>query len=191
MTPTFTVIRDVSETLKTLIQDNISELASSNRVVFESPAELSPGAQPHLSMFLYKVRYNKYLRNEQRVRTGPNQIQDKPLVLDLMYLMTPFSNNTETELIVIEKLMSLFYDNAVLRDDQLEGDLVANGNEALRIVPDDLSVDEIEKLWTAFPNKAYRLSVPFLVSPVCIPSSRFKTVPPVIQRDVEYSLIQE
>ena len=105
--------------------------------------------------------------------------------------MTPFSNNTETELIIIEKLMSLFYDNAVLRGDQLEGNLVANGNDALRIVPDDLSVDEIEKLWTAFPNKAYRLSVPFIVSPVCIPSSRLKVVPPVIQKDIEFSLIKE
>ena len=191
MTPTFTVIRDVSETLKSLIQANIPELTAANRIVFESPAEVTPGGQPRLSMFLYKVRYNKYLRNEVRIRTAPDQLQDKPMVLDLLYLMTPYSNNTETELIIIEKLMSLFYDNAVLRGTQLEGDLEANGNDALRIVPDDLSVDEIEKLWTAFPNKAYRLSIPFIVSPVCVPSSRLRTVPPVVQRDIELSIIEE
>ncbi len=191
MNPTFTVIRDVSESLKSFIQDNIDEISNPNRVVFDSPAEVNAGGQPRLSLFLYKVRYNKYWRNEPRTRVGVNQIQDKPLIMDLMYLMTPFSNNTETELIVIEKLLSLFYDNTVLRGDQLEGDLIANGNESLRIVPDDLSLDEIEKLWTAFPNRSYRLSIPFIVSPECIPSSRINIVPPVIRKDIEFNLIED
>ena len=72
MTPTFTVIRDVSESLKNLIQANISELASAKRVAYESPADLTPGGQPRLSMFLYKVRYNKYLRTEPPVRVSAN-----------------------------------------------------------------------------------------------------------------------
>ncbi len=184
LTPTYTVIRDVSETLRKLVQGNVSELSDITRIVFDSPAEITAAATPKLSLFLYKVRYNKYLRTSPPVRTGHDSQQAAPLQLDLMYLFSAHSTNIETEMIIIEKILALFYDNPVLREPDLEGQLTDNGNDALRIVPDDLSVDEIEKLWTAFPNKAYRLAIPFIVSPVCIPSGRTSTVKPVIERQL-------
>ncbi len=191
MTPSFTVIKDVSETLKVFLQSNISELSNPNAIKLDSPAEVNAGGSPRLSLFLYKVRYNKALRNLPSERPSINQKQANPMVLDLMYLMTPFSNNNETEHIIMEKLMLAFYDNSILRAPDLQGALVEQGNEELRIVPDDLSVDEIEKLWTAFPNKAYRLAVPFVVSPVYVPSQRVEEVTRVVERQVIYSIPDE
>ncbi len=184
----FTIIRDVSATLKTLIQDKISELTASDAVKFESPAELTAGSSPQLSVFLYKVRHNSFLRNVPPVPLSATEMGYTPLSLDLLYLFTPFSNNIETEFVIVEKLMQAFHDTSELSGALLQGNLVEDGNTELRLVPDDLNLDEMNKLWTAFPGKAYRLGVSYQVTPVRIPSSRTQTMDRVITREIQYSI---
>ena len=183
----FTVIRDVGESLKTFIQGAVSELSAADAVVFDSPAELTPAASPKLSIFLYKVMREPNLRNLSPAPISVTEMGYPPLVIDLMYIMTPFSTNLETEFIIVEKLLQAFHDTAVLRDTQLQGNLQADGNTELKIVPDELTLDEINKLWTAFPNKAYRLGVGYKVSPVRIPSSRVEPIRRVTSRSTSYS----
>lgn len=191
MAATYTVIRDVGETLKSVIQDAVSELSATNAVVFDSPAELNPGGSPKLSVFLYRIAHNPHLRNTPPAPVSVTEMGYPPLSLDLMYLFTPFSNNIETEFIIIEKLLQAFYDRPVIAGDDLQGSLVENGNTEFKIVPDELSLDEINKLWTAFPNKPYRLAVSYMISPIFVPSSRGATIHRVTTRTITYTSTEE
>ncbi len=185
----YTVFRDVHESLKSLIQSRVSELASSSTITYESPSELSPGATPLLSLFFFQLGYNASLRNTPPSRSGLDTRVETPLLLDMMFLLTPFSNSKETELGILEKLSQTFYDTPVLRGDLLLGNLKEEGHEELRIVPHEMGLEEINKLWTSFANKAYRMGLVYTVTPVRINSSRSETFTRVISRNVQTSEI--
>ncbi len=181
----FSNLSDVSNTLKTFLLDSIPELLTPTDIVFQSPANLTAGPSALLSIFLYRVSHNPHLRNAPPIRTGISTAVKAPLPLDLEYLFTPFSTDINEELTILEKIAGLFTDNAILSGDQLEGSLAANGNTEIRIVPNDLPVQEINQLWQAFQNNPYHLGLSFIVSPVYIPSTRTEEFTRVIQRNVE------
>jgi hypothetical protein len=104
-----------------------------------------------------------------------------PLLVDLHYLFTPYAKNRETELIILERIMQIFYDNPVLKNEQLKGSLRKSGNDEIRIIPNNVSFEEINKLWERFPNKAFKLSVSSILTPVLIPSEK----PPVMIKRVK------
>lgn len=191
MNPSFTVLRDVNESMRSLLQSKVAELANPNAIVYDSPANITPSGSPKLSLFLYKVRYNKELRNTPPERISVVQEQKTPLHMDLLYLLTPLSNDNETQLIIMEKVVQALHDTAVLKGVLLKGQLIANGNPELRIVPDDLSLSEIFSLWQVFPNKDYRLAVTYCVTPVRVPSSRIEGITRVIQKTVNITTTED
>ena len=170
---------DIGNTIKDFIQNNVSELKQPGSIVFDSPAEIDPPGTPMLSIFLYQIVENSFLKN-----TGPEFVQNDqfrkpPLTIDLYYIFTPYARDRENELIIMEKILQLFHDNSVLRNDMLKGKLKDSGNDEIRIFSNNLTFDEINKLWERFPNKAFKLSAAYTLSPVRIPSGK----PPVnIQR---------
>lgn len=182
----FNNIGQVSVTLKTFLANNIPEISGTSDIVFDSPATLTAATNPVLSIFLYRVSHNAEMRNMPSYRTGISTATPAPLPLQLEYVFTPFASNIETEFSILERIAGLFYDNSVLSGSQLTGDLVANGNTELRIVPNDLSVDEINKLWQAFQNNPYHLGIAYMVSPVYVPSTKTEEFKRVVRRDVEY-----
>lgn len=181
---TLTVIRDVGQTLKKFFIQNIDELSDDSAVVFDSPGDMKQSSTVKLSLFLYQVVPNKHLRNIEPAPMGPNKMQYPPLTIDLSYIFTPYAQDRETELLILEKIMQLLHDTAVFRDDLLQGNLVANGNDKIRAVPSILSLDDLNKLWGIFPNKSFKLSVSYLFTPVRIPSSRITDITRVINKDL-------
>lgn len=184
-----TALRDVGESLKILIKNHIPELSDENSVLFVSPAEMEAAATPKLSVFLYQITENTHFRNAGMEAYGAVAMKQKmqypPLALDLFYLFTPYAQNRETELIIMEKLMRTFYDNAVLRGDMLQGGLQQSGNSELKTVPNTLSLEDLNKLWGIFPNKAFKLSAAYMITPVRIPSSRETTVTRVVEKELD------
>lgn len=173
----FTIIRDVGETLKALLRDNIAELNNDNCFTYNSPAEMESPAAPKLSLFLYQITENSDFKTGVREPTGENSIwRYPPLVLDLYYLLTPYAQDREAEIIILERLADLFHNHAVLNGAELQGQLAASGNETLKLVPSSLSFDQLNKLWERFPNKPYKLSLSYLVTPVRIPSDKTEEV---------------
>jgi hypothetical protein len=165
-----TVLRDVGETLKTLVKKRIPELADENRITFDSPADLDPSPNARLSIFLYQITHNIYLRNCEPEPVGRDKMQAPPLALDLFYLFTPYAPNRETELIILENLMQFFYAQEVLKGEMLQGKLIECGNNEIRVVPHSFSFEEINKLWERFPNKPFKLSVSYMLTPLKVPS---------------------
>lgn len=190
-----TVLRDVGETLKVLIRNNIPELADENSVLFVSPAEMDAATTPKLSVFLYQVAENTYFRNSGMEAVGAfamkQKLQYPPLAVDLSFLFTPYAANRETELIIMEGLMRTLYDTAVLRGDLLQGCLLQTGNTELKTVPNTVSLEELNKLWGIFPNKAFKLSVSYMVTPVRIPSARETTVTRVVEKELDLYKVEK
>ena len=164
------VLRDIRNTLKKLITDNIEDLSDEGSIIFESPGDIEESTTTRLTAFLYQITDNVSLRNSPGSFPSYTQRQAPPLIVDLHFLFVPYAQDREKEIIVMERLMQTLYDNAVLRGDVLQGSLAISGNDEIRITPKTLSLDDLNKLWSTFPNKAFRLSKSYMISPVYIPS---------------------
>ncbi len=172
----FSVIRDVSISLQKIIKNNIPDLNKEKAICFESPAELDPLPETppklNLSIFLYQIAENSYLKNNNPEPWGLNDMIRPALMLDLYYLFTPYANDRETELIVLENILQLFHNNPVLKEDKLYGSLNESGNDEIRMIHNPLSFEEINKLWERFPNKPFKLSIAYMATPIRIPSEK-------------------
>ncbi len=184
------VIRDVSLTLrKLLFGKRISEISSENDIIFDSPALIDDRPEGNkASVFLYQVVINQHLRNIEGTPVGTDRMQRPPLAVDLLYLFTPYAKDSITELLMIEWIMRILHENAVLRGNMMQGKLVENGNDEIRIVPHVLTFEESNKLWERFPNKPFRLSVSYMLTPVRIPSATYD-ITRVVERDIDLYLI--
>ena len=189
----YTVLRDISETLKQLFIGKIPELPDENSIVFDSPAELEAATTARLTVFLYQITENGFLKNSEAEPQGTIDVhqnfQSPPLAVDLAYLMTPYAKTRETEFIIIERILQIFHDYPVLRGEILQGNLAANGNDELRVIRNSLTLDEMNKLWSMFPSKPLKLSLSYLLTPVRIPSERVTATTRVLTKDINlYSL---
>ena len=186
------VIKAIGESLQMLLKGNISELSADNAIIFDSPADIDSGTTPKLSIFLYQIKENSFLRNTESGPVGTDQMRYPPLIIDLHYLFTPYASNRETEFIIFEKVMQILFDYPVLRGNMLNESLNGNGNEEIRIVPNNISFEEINKLWERFPNKAFKLSTSYILTPVRIPSGKpIVTIKRVLEKDIEIHRLGE
>lgn len=169
----------VSRSLSNLIRENIPFLQRSEQsVVFDSPAELD-GAETKLSLYLYQVETNPYLRNLPETMKNPvvaagvpppvrRMVTPAPFVVDLLYMMVPFGT-IEYELAMADGLTRVLDRiGAIPISDDV---LIETGNSALSIIPEFESIHLLRDLWSLFPQKAFRLTKLYRVSPVRIPSS--------------------
>ena len=149
-------------------------------ILLDSPGELEPIPDTGLSIFLYKLSENPPLRNQDFVQdryANPVRFRNPPLALDLFYLIIPFGNS-ESRQIILEKVMQLFHDYPILDKSLLSDDLINTGNHELKILLNEITIDDLNKIWSLFPNKPYRLSISYMVTPLMIPSSR------ITERDI-------
>lgn len=184
-----TVLRDIGVTIKKLLQSSIDELAAENSIIFDSPSDIGTTAASStttdvLSVFLYQVGECAQLRNSEPSPIGEDKMEYPPVAIDLHYLFTAYAQNRDTELMILGKLMQVFRRYAVLRGDVLQGALQTTGNDEIRVVPNVLSLDELNKLWSLFPNKGLKLSLSYMLTPVRIPSENVIDITRVQQREL-------
>jgi hypothetical protein len=180
------IILDIGDSLRTLLLKKISELPDESAIVFDSPVDIEANSNTKLSIFLYQVVENSFLKNIRPEYVGRSEMHYPPLLIDLYYLFTPYAKNRETELIIIEKLLQVFYDNPVLKKGMLKESLKGSGNDEIRIVPNNVTFEEINKLWERFPNKAFKLSVSCILTPVRIPSEKpLAVIKRVMEKEID------
>ena len=190
----YTVIADVGETLIRLLRNNMSDLVNPDSIVLLSPADVE-GQNTRLTVFLYSVLENSYLKNREVIQEDPDHLRYPPLTVDLHYMLTTYASaqipdlteRTLEEHRILGRAMRVLYDNAIIRGSVLQGNL-AGGDEEFRITLETLSLEELNKIWTSFPNSHYHPSVGYLVTPVTIESSRVTDTKRVITRKTQYYL---
>ncbi|RZN35873.1 MAG: DUF4255 domain-containing protein [Methanophagales archaeon ANME-1-THS] len=189
----YTAIADVGETLKKLLWGHIKDdpvaksiLESEEQITFSSPEELE--ADKRLSLFLYHVTENAYLKNEELQRINSTRLKYPPLALSLFYLVTPHTQKRENDHILLGKVMQILHDNAILRGSVLQGRLAG---EELRIILNPLSIDELNKIWNVISkSRPFKLSASYEVTPLRIASLREREVKRVIERHFENYLVR-
>lgn len=167
-----TILRDIGDSLRELFSSSIDELRAVDAIRFDSPGEMSEDAATRLSIFLYQISINPHLRNEEGMAIGERQIRHPHLPVDLNYIFTVYAKQRETELNITEQLARVMYDNSVLKGDLLKGNLLEQFNTEIYVVPVNLSLDDLNKLWGTFLNKPFKLSLCYQLTPVMLPSDK-------------------
>ena len=181
------VIADVQATLRQALRDEVPELNPEGRVSFSSPADLDVTADPLIGLFLYQMMEIPQMRNQPPEPDGTSGDR-RCQTLELYYLVTSYARQIEDGHRLLGKVMRTFFENAILRGPVLQGSL-ADMEQELRVLLQPLSLEDVNRLWSVFPGKAYRLSIAYQVTPVKIFSR--SAVPPgrVITRDLGYAKI--
>ena len=173
---TYEAIGEVGKSLKRLIWSNISDLdlgtdIGENGITLTSPEEDNNGK---LSIFLYHIVEDSYQRNQGMLPVDSRSLKKTPTSLRLFYMITPHlggvpQDRALREHFLIGKIIQIFSDNPVLRSPFLEGPLAG---ETLKLIPNTLSIDEINKFWSIISkSKPYLLSIYYEVAPVRIEST--------------------
>jgi len=191
----YRAIADVGETLIELLRDNMEDLVDRESIVLFSPGEIDSNENVRLSLFLYQVLENIHLRNQEMQIADPKTLTFPPLVLELYYMLTShLASGTQDktdraleEHKVLGRAMQTIYNHSILKGSVLKGNL--DKNEELHIMITSLSLEDLSKIWSTFPNKSFRSSVCYVVTPVRIDSDREMGVQRVVSKEINYAFM--
>jgi hypothetical protein len=182
----YTVLGDIGETLKKLLEDDPwTGISPKPDFTFKSPKEIKDDGEStnnKVSLFLYQIVENHHLKNEEMLRVDNTNLQSPPLALDLYYLVTPYHDDKTQEKVILGKIMQIFAGNPILMGTLLQEGL-EDTDEEIKILLNTISLDDLTKVWSAFQEVAYRLSVSYLVTPVRIDSTRGETSQRVVSKE--------
>jgi len=168
----------------------------------------SSDPENQVNLFMHQVTHNQAWRNVDLASMsadGGKRLQNRPLALDLHYLLTAYgSNDWQAEALLGYALMMLHEAPVLTREDVLSalqiltgppgtfptnpltpylaGSGLADQIEMIKITPETLGREEMAWLWTAL-KADYRPTFPFQVSVVLMQPSLPTSVPlPVLRR---------
>jgi hypothetical protein len=185
--PHFETLKDVSRTLLDLLKVNLADVADD--IALASPKAAGTNL---LTLFLYKVTENPDLKNAAHLVTpradGRLDSREAPLSLDAYYLLTAHAGEPANHLEAhraLSRAMRVFYDNGILEGSLLRADDPSTGLTAesvLRLTLNPISMEEMTRIWSVFPDTPYEISVSYLVTPVAIDSARQFVGAPVVDQ---------
>jgi hypothetical protein len=132
---------------------------------------------PALSIFLYRVDFNKATRaawSGVSVHDGRTH-----LPLDLHFLLTAWADNAEFEHAILGRAIQCLDSVPILSGPLL---LQAGGwatNEGIQLVMEEISTEAVMRLFDSLPTD-YRLSVPYLARVVRVDGRRAAPAPDVL-----------
>ena len=166
----FTVLADVSETLLRLVRTQLTGLVAPDHVTLASPADVELDTSPWLALFLYQVVESAQEKTGGMDRVDATHLRRPPTFVDLVYLVVPYAQTRENEYQILGRVMQIFASQSIIGGSWLQGSLAGSGEE-FRVMLHPLPMEELLRLWNAFPNKPYKLSLCYLVSSIAIDSA--------------------
>lgn len=178
------VIADTGLSIVKLLREQLTPdpIIESASIGLSSPIEDN---ELVVSVYLYEIRQSKEYQIYDMISQGNDLLQYPPLSLELSYLITVHSaadagvrawdNNR-----LMGHILQTMHDHAILSGNDLVGTL-RDHNEELRIIFEDIPS---EKLFNFFPQKPYKLSLGYSVSPVLLESKRTKKVTRILESDI-------
>jgi hypothetical protein len=190
----FTVLSAVSKVIRRVLWDEIrSELSlqtivpSETAIVFLNPTDTARDSSNRLSLWMYQITENEFLKNTPSVRVGTGHaLSQPPLPVNLHFLVTPFGDTSEASLLLLGKVMEVLYDNAIIIVRDANDDIF----EELRITMSRLTLAELGQVWEAL-IEPYRLSVCYEVRVMHIDSRRVVDGARVVDVDHGFSRIPQ
>jgi Pvc16 N-terminal domain len=143
------------------------QLVSSSQIAEEDTTNLDQ----IVSIFLHRVTLDENFRTGMRLPDEPNK---KPaLFLDLHYLITYWGTDPQAEQTILGWTMMTLQNTPILDNSILTPANIWDTTESIQLVPADLSLEDILRIWDALGPK-YRLSVSYIARVVRIDTT---TVP--------------
>lgn len=186
----YTAIADVGESLIQLLRINMEDLVTPSSIVLLSPADVE-GQDVRLTLFLYNVLENTYLKNQEIREQSVDLLRNPPLHLDLYYMLTTYastqitdrSERTLEEHRLLGRAMRVLHDNALLSGSVLQGGL-AGASDEFGVCLQPMSMEDQNRIWSAFPNRSFRASIGYLVTSATLDSTRTTPARRVLVRDL-------
>jgi Pvc16 N-terminal domain len=114
---------------------------------------------PALSIFLYRVDFNKVMRAAWSA--AAEQDGRSHLGLDLHYLLTPWAENAEDDHRVLGRAMQCLESTPILSGPLLHSSGEWDAGESIQIVLEEVSTEAVMRIFDSLPTD-YRLSVPYI-----------------------------
>lgn len=133
-------------------------------------------SRPALTIFLYRVDFNKTMRAAWS-GVGLNDGRSH-LALDLHFLLTAWADNAENEHLILGRALQAIEDTPILAGPLLMQATDWAANEALQLVLEDIDTEALMRIFDSLPVE-YRLSVPYVARVTRIDGRRL----PLGQRD--------
>ncbi len=182
----YTVIWAIGKTLENLLKESLKDdFGDQVGIAFESPKEIKDDQNRKISIFLYQILENPYLKNEPPQRVDDIKLEAPPLTLDFFYLITAYGQNREDEMKLLGKVVQTFNDHSILTGSILQQPPLEKGEE-IRLLLNPLSLDDLTKLWNTFQDLPFKLSVSYMVTPVKIDSTRGMEIRRVVTKEMGY-----
>lgn len=194
----YRIIFDITQTLAELLKEGMRNYHFDNvsgenvTIDFSSPTdmeEVQNETSARLCIFIYQVLENPHLKNQEMEKINSNKLKQIPLTLDIFFLLIPYAKQKKVEYEILGRAMQIFYDNAILKGSVLKEGLVDVDDE-FRLVLHSLSFDDMTKLWSAFSEKGFKLSVCYKITPVRIESTQEIERKRVLKKETRYYQIK-
>jgi Pvc16 N-terminal domain len=114
---------------------------------------------PALSIFLYRVDFNKVMRAAWSAAS--EQDGRSHLGLDLHYLITPWAENAEDEHRILGRAMQCIETTPILGGPLLHSSGEWAADESIQLVLEEVSTEAVMRMFDSLPTD-YRLSVPYI-----------------------------
>ena len=116
-------------------------------------------SRPALSIFLYRVDFNKTMRAAWSGVTYHDGVAHLPL--DLHFLMTPWADNAESEHAILGRAMQCLDSTPILSGPLLHQSGGWAPNEAIQLVMEEISTEAVMRTFNSL-TADYRISVPYI-----------------------------
>lgn len=183
----FQSVSAVGRSLQRLLQLRLAEEqpigGSSTGVAILRTEDFEPNnfaalvSRPALTLFLYRVDFNKTMR---AAWSGVGVADGRAhLALDLHFLLTAWADNAENEHLILGRALQAIEQTPILSGPlmMIASDWAAS--ESLQLVMEDIDTEALMRIFDSLPVD-YRLSVPYVARVVRIDSARVPSEPPVM-----------
>ena len=126
---------------------------------FEQSAIVTSIGSPALSIFLYRVDFNKTMRTAWSATSG--QDGRAHLGLDLHYLITPWGSDAEEEHRILGSAMQCLETAPSLSGPLLNSSGEFDAGESVQLALEEISTEAVMRMFDSLPTD-YRLSVPYI-----------------------------
>jgi hypothetical protein len=186
-------IATLTATLQRTLQASIQTDVDGARVTTLRPDRLNSGSpEAGVNIFLYDVLFNPaWLSADLRRRhTEEKYIKQPQTGLDLYYLLTCYGNDVELEPHrLMGSIVRTFNSKSIITQDMIRETIadstftfltdsnLADQVETMYIIPTELNVEELSKIWSVFFQTPYSLSIAYKASVVLIDSGEIPAKP--------------
>lgn len=151
------------------------QLVASSQIAEEDQTNLDQV----VTIFLHRITINENFRSATQILDEQNK---KPvLFLDLHYLITYWGTDPQAEQTILGWTMLQLQSTPILDNSILTPSNVWDPSESIQLVPADLSLEDILRIWDALGPK-YRLSVSYIARVVRIDTGITPGAPVVATR---------